>query len=240
MNKRKDNNLELEELVLKVFLKHIKANNLYVAFRLSVNHDDGRIKDIFHNFCSKAAFDFYHVSVDKVRRNGSPFMHVRSFDDMTAMMRECNGGKKLTVTNDGKFQIAIMQMVNNLLHSCVEYAVTKDIRLLEKIGSAIFEEVCKKLFGDAFVDKTEEAFDANQRDFLKKIQEMGIPNPEHLDRDFFELMRRSMSRRRALGEMPPPPQEGDRLWGFTEPTRVVERYPWVNDDDLEIDWDDSF
>ena len=237
MNKRKDNNLELEELVLKVFLKHIKTNNLYVAFRLSVNHDNGRIKDIFHNFCSKAAFDFYHVSVDKVRRNGSPFMNVCSFDGMAAMMRECNGGKKLTVTNDGKFQIAIMQMVNNLLHSCVEYAVTKDIRLLEKIGSAIFEEVCKKLFGDAFVDKTEEAIDVHHRDFLKKMHEMEMLNPEHLDRDFLELirretMRREINRRRELGEMPPPPQEGNRLWGLTVPTNAVELNqlnPWDYD-----------
>ena len=45
--KEKNKDFEIEELVFRTFLKYIKANNLYTAFRLSINHTRGD-KDIFH------------------------------------------------------------------------------------------------------------------------------------------------------------------------------------------------
>lgn len=229
---------DLEELVLRVFLKHVKVNKLYVPFRWSVNHQGGALRDIFHVISYRMDNGIYRSAWENHK---NPFGNSNSFNDMIVAMRECNGNKKLMVTNDGKFQLAVMHMVNNLIHCCIEKRIAEkgDMKFLEQFGASVFKEVCHKLFGDSFVDKTEESFDPRQKEFLTKMAEMGgMPPIEHLDRDFFETMRREMEKRRRRGEMPPPPRENN-MNGMPWDHRyhLPEDYPWeIEEDNIELDW----
>ena len=224
MEKNLNNDYDLEELVFKVFLKHIKNHKLYVAFRLSVNHNNS-IRDIFHIIYPRVYDnEEYCNSIDRIYRIGSAFNNANSFQNLLGLMRACNGGRKLKVSNDGKFQMAIMQMVNNLLHSCVEYKALKDgnMKSLQELGATIFKEVCQRLFGDSFEDKTEEAIDPRQKKFLSKMAEMGgTPSFENIDKDFLRMLH---------------DQIRNRTWEESEENttsryRRVPRTPWFDDDD---------
>lgn len=228
MNKHIDSNYDLEELVLRVFLKHVKSRKLYVAFRLSVNHTNC-MRDIFHVVSLKMIPNSYIDGSEKLNRVGSSFTSADSYSTLLHMMRDCCGGHKLNVTNDGKFQIAIMQMVNSLIHNCIEYKVLANgnLQCLEELGGSIFKEVCHKLFGDSFEDKTEEAIDPNQREFLRKMAEMGgAQNPMHIDRNFIRMVHDQM-RQRQNEE----PRRNNETW------RNIPSAPYFLDDDDDDDFE---
>lgn len=234
MRKHTDSNYDLEELVLRVFLKHVKANNLYIAFRWSVNHNNA-YRDIIHALSSHMLRDSYKNSIYRISKVGSSFQFSSSINEMLRDMRNCSsGGHKVNVVNDGKCQMIIMTMVNNLIHSCIEHAIVKDFERLEKLGSSVFEEVCKKLFGDSFKDMTEEAIDPKQREFFEKMSKMGgMPNPEHIDdrlmRMIHEEMRRRMRNRRDEDD------EAERDWRIGHPY-----VPLHTDDDYDLELDLTF
>lgn len=187
--KRNGKEFEIEELVFRVFMKHVKANNLYIAFRWSVNHENS-YKDIIHILSSILCGDKYYHGRDKVCRIGGAFTSARSLTDIYKIMNGERG--KYKVKNDVQFQTSIMTMVNILIHSCIEHAVTHDIHILEKIGSDVFTEVGKSLFGDDFKDLTEESLDPRQREFMERMKELkvdvnGFPPPNDSD-GFFRAM----------------------------------------------------
>jgi hypothetical protein len=99
----------------------------------------------------------------------------------------------------------------------LEYAIHDDFKVLEKIGEGIFNEVCTLLFGEGFVDKTNELMNPNNDENIRKMMEGMIP-PEMLrgcrDRDlsrdkaFMEWMNKMKKQRLAIdheaqGMMPP-------------------------------------
>ena len=192
MKEIKKDGYEIEELVFRVFMKHVKANKLYIAFRWSVNHNDRtKSKDIIHTLSRNMCRDRYCKSLDMMGRIGCGFTNASSIDSILEIMRNMNGKKKLTVSNDGDFQMEIMHMVNNLVHSCIEHALHKDIRKIEKIGSAIFEECCQKLIGDSFVDKTNDMMVPKDQEVINKMVEMGLPpNMEFLEQLKTQLFER--------------------------------------------------
>ncbi len=192
---------ELEELVFKVFMKHIKANKLYMAFRWSVNHDRAN-RDLIHVLSSTLCGDKYIHSKDRILRIGAAFISAHSVNDILRIMNAERGKQK--VENTAQFQISIMNMVNMLIHSCIEHAITSDMNILEKMGSAVFEEVGKTLFGNDFKDMTEEAIDPRHREFMEKMGQLNgeragfpqePPSNEFL-RAMRDRMRRVMERRR--------------------------------------------
>ena len=185
---------EIEELVFRTFMKHVKANKLYLPFRWSVNHNNA-FRDIVHQI-SQRSCDSYYNTVRNSCKVGSAFTQAKSVEDIINIMRDCNGGHKLEVAEDSKFQMEVMNMVNNLVHSCVEPYVGRNFEILEKIGSTVFEECCKALLGDSFKDMTEEAMAPEQRVFMKKMAEMGMPPIEHLNEDFLRMLHEHMERRR--------------------------------------------
>ena len=188
---REDKNLE--ELVFRVFLKHVKANNLYIAFRWSVNRDNAN-KDIIHVLSSTLCSNRYRSCCDKMSRIGCAFIGAHSVYDIMRMMHSQTNKHK--IENNGEFQMTLMSLVNSLIHNCIEHAV-KDMGVLEKIGNAVFEEVGKKLFGDDFKDMTEELMNPQQREFMAQMQRVGgdrIPSRREID----ELMK--MIRERTATE----------------------------------------
>ena len=219
---------EVEALVFRVFLKHIKANNLYIPFRWSVNRDKG---DIIHAISSTLCRNKYRHSSDMMARIGAAFASAHSCDDIITGLRYT--GKRVKKENNEQFQMSLMNMVNVLLHNCVEHAVTEDMQILEKIGSAVFEEVGKTLFGDSFKDITKEAIDPMQRDFMDKMHEMGMDMPSLREESRERLMRflrdRFRNERRRNQE-----QESEMPRGFAA-LDSRPPMPWDFEEDID-DW----
>jgi hypothetical protein len=164
---------ELEFLILRTFLKYVKLNNMYNIFRCSVNLPN-RNRDLYHVIASKLLYGYGKIS--RLPKIDAFYMNAKSLDELLAMMHGMHGNFK--IENNSKCQMIIMNMVNGLIHSCIEYAVDTDFSILEKLGEDVFTEVCKSLFGDNFVDKTAEAMPMN-------TEQMGItmpPPPRHGDR----------------------------------------------------------
>ena len=223
-------NTDLEELVFKVFLKHVKSNNLYIPFRWSVNIN-GKDKDIIHVLSSNLCHGTYHNSKDRIARIGCAFSMSRSISDIISTLRLEN--RYVKIENTSKFQIALMNMVNMLIHNCIEHAVHENIKLLEKIGSDVFEEVGKKLFGEDFKDITEEALDPSQREFMNKMQIMrSLPSREEMAR-YLRLMHEKMRQEGNFGfsDTQPIPFEMD-----LETRGRIPSNHWDVDYDFEDEW----
>lgn len=228
--KKDGKEFELEKLVFRVFVKHVKANNLYIPFRWSINfvNED---KDFVHVLSRILCPNRYYRSKDRISQIGAAFTATNSITDILKLM---NYGKTMTkIENTAKFQVVIMNMVNTLIHNCIEHAIENDIHILEKIGSAVFEEVGKTLFGEDFKDLTEEGIDPRQRDFMQKMQEMnnelrGFPRESY--EEFIKVMRERM--RHDLARRARNREETER--------RYFEAPPRIYDDIEELDWDNPF
>lgn len=230
--KRKDYDVEL--LILRIFLKHVKKHHLYHIFRCSVGIPN-RHRDIFHTIASRVMRN-YNNSLSNLGMVSPYYANTRSLEEFLATMRSTSGGK-LRIENDGNCQMTVMNIVNGLIHSCIEYAIGNNFAVLEKIGEGVFTEVCQNLFGDEFVDKTTEFLKPEQMEMLEKYGRM-IPPPDMGRRHRGDMM------------MPPPPsQEEYQRWvneylariphpqqvEMTQPTFVNEPIEW--DDDWAEPWD---
>ena len=170
--KRKDYDVEL--LILRIFLKHVKKHHLYHIFRCSVGIPN-RHRDIFHTIASRVMRS-YNNSLSNLGMVSPYYANTRSLEEFLATMRSTSGGK-LRIENDGNCQMTVMNIVNGLVHSCIEYAVGNNFDVLEKIGEGVFTEVCQNLFGNEFVDKTTEFLKPEQMEMLEKYGRM-IPPPD--------------------------------------------------------------
>ena len=142
----------IEETIFRIFLKHIKLKNLYVEFRWSLNYN-GRNADIYHAI-SRLFSRKYFDSVHKISSLGNGFVDCSSINDICKAIKSANGNKIVKKGNTNDFQMYIMNVVNMLLHNCIEHAFINDIHKIEKLGSEIFEDCCRTLIGDSFEDLT--------------------------------------------------------------------------------------
>lgn len=222
--KKNEKEFEIEKLVFRVFMKHVKANNLYIAFRWSVNRENPS-KDMIHNLSNVLCRRSYNYSRDMMCRiGGTAFANSRSITDILNIMHaesgKCKGG------NARENQIRIMNMVNMLIHNCIEHALTNNMQLIEKIGSAIFEEVGKKIFGEDFKDLTNEGIDPQQLQFMEQMRELGgfneMPTQEMIRRIQQELRHRLAERRNIT--------EGNRTTrGLYVPNTFISPLEYDND-----------
>jgi len=192
----------VEKTVFRIFLKHIKANKLYIPFRWAVNHEKAN-RDLIHIISSRLCDNKYYDGLNKIARIGGSFIGAHSIDDIARMLNADRGSKR--VENNAQFQLAVMNMVNCLLHSCIEHAVIGgDMHVLEKLGSTIFEESCKELLGEDFKDMTEEAINPHQREMFDKMREMNggmMPSIDMLrSKEFLKMIREQMRERRETRE----------------------------------------
>lgn len=162
---------DVEVLVFRIFLKHVKIHHLYPQFRCSVNISD-RHRDLFHTVAFRV-LPSYSELVGRLQYSGSAFSHARSLDELLSLMRTSMGVGK--IDNNGKGQMKLMNLINSLIHSCIEYSIRQDFQILEALGEGIFNEVCHELFGDSFVDKTQEELDPRQREMIEKYGSMPPP-----------------------------------------------------------------
>ena len=229
-------NFEIELSILRIFLKHVKMHHLYNQFRCSVNVQN-RQRDLFHTIASRV-FNRYNDSVGKLGMIGSCYVSSTSLNDFLRIMRESCGGRIL-VENNNKGQMQLMNIVNNLIHSCIEYSVGDRFTILEQIGEGVFKEVCQTLFGDDFVDKTMEGLDQKQLEMLERHGRMMPPpmmgrgrrrgNDPQVEDEF----RRWLDSMRDMMPQMPPQNEN---WNGT-PQNPTEPLPWIDDFD-DDDWGD--
>ena len=217
---------EIELLILRIFLKHVKMHHLYNQFRCSVNIPN-RQKDLYHTIASRV-LNRYNDTVGKLGMMGSCYINSVSLNDFLRMMRESCGGRIL-VENSNKGQVALMNVVNGLIHSCIEYSIGDRFAILEQIGEGVFKEVCQALFGDDFVDKTMEGLDPKQLEMLERHGRMMPPPPmmgrgrrRGNDPQIEDEFRRWLDSMRDM--MPPQPNQAEPL-------------PWIDELD-DDDWED--
>ena len=175
-----DCNNEVVELVVKTFLKHIKENKLYIPFRIAVNNRNCA-NDVYHIVLSQPSVrDRYTKSIQKLGRYGSNFYCVNNYIDLCKCTKKFNNScHTLKIEDSTEFQMAIMDMVNGLIHSCIEYYIETDFKILEKLGEDIFKDVCTKLLGEAFEDKTKQMIDSRHEELMKLIGQVK-DNPQYL------------------------------------------------------------
>lgn len=186
--RKNSKNYDVELLIFRVFLKHIKLHHLYHKFRCSVNIPN-RHKDLFHLIASRVLMN-YGNSIGKLGMMNPYYMQAKSLEEILSTMQQANGGK-LQIVNNSKCQMELMNTVNGLIHSCIEPFIVDEFGVLEQIGEGVFTEVCKNLFGDDFVDKTSEALDPKQREMMEKFGRM-MPPPQ--------MNRRRHNQRGGFGE----------------------------------------
>ena len=232
MKKKKKETYDIELLILRIFLKHIKKYHLYHIFRCSVGIPNSH-RDLFHIIASRVWRNYKHA-VGKLGMLSPYYANSRSLDEFLMAMRNNSGGK-LKIENDGNCQMVVMNIVNGLLHSCIEYAISDNFGVLEKVGEEVFNEVCQTLFGEEFVDKTTEMLKPEQIEMLEKYGRM-IP-PPHMDR-------------RHRGDVIPPPQQPSQeefqrwieeyLVRMPHPEQVEMTQPTFRNDNMNVGyWGDE-
>lgn len=229
-------NSEFQEFVFRIFMKHVKANKLYLAFRWSVNHSN-KGKDFIHVLSKKMFNRKYNESYERICRLSSPFVNMSTNKEIIGTLYA--NSHNVLVENTSRFQMELMDMINLLIHYLIEHAVIDgDFKILEKIGSAVFEEVGKKLFGDSFKDMTSNELDKKQREFIEKMQSMNprelMNHLSHLPyRDSIMNARERMNDRFRLGD----PWERNHT---QESLTHHHNASWIDLlDDYDDDWDDE-
>ena len=177
---------ETEFLIFKTFLKHAKMAHMYPQFRGSVNMMN-RNKDLFYAIRNSIDRE-YHNELSRLIGVHSTYLGCRNVDNLLEIMRYSNGGR-INVEYTSECQMKLMNTINGLIHSCLEYAIHDDFKILEKIGSGVFDEVCTLLFGEGFVDKTNELMNPNNDENIRKMMEGMIPLEMLRGRDGKDPMR---------------------------------------------------
>ena len=219
---------ETEFLIFKTFLKHVKMAHMYPKFRGSVNMMD-REKDLF--YVLRKSFDKkYYDDLQRLGNMHSTYMGCKNVENLLETMRHSNGGT-LNVEYTAECQMKVMNTVNGLIHSCLEYAIHDDFKILEKIGGDVFNEVCTLLFGEGFVDKTNEIMNPDNNAEIAEMMKKMMP-PEMLrgrgdpkkDKAFMEWLKMMKSRvvgidtetegmlQNRIWQTPPPPPNGDNWY----------------------------
>ena len=219
---------KIESLIFKIFLKHVKLNKMYYIFRLSVNCYS-LPQDIIHTVASKGNITYCDM-MGRLSGVGSPYINARNLLDIYHIM---GNGMDMKVKNTPEYQMTIMNVVNGLIHSCLEYGVIDgNYQILGKIGEDVFTEVCKKIFGDDFTDKTSEMLSLEQIKMMEKMGGMMPPPPMsgrgkgHLEKEFIEWLKTQRSVMDSMSNVRPTCDDEVR-WHRTEPRY----YDYFNDDD---------
>lgn len=198
MNTKLDDNV-LVDMVFRCLCRVLKNRKMYHKFRCFVGICN---KPINHN-CDLTTniygiLECMRPYVITAQETDNPFRHAYNkkgiFDILKASV-----GKENEITNEnykdvGKVQMRISQFLNMLLHCCVERTVNS-FSEIECIGRDTFEMVCKKIYGDDFVDETENCIPENVKRLIdaerEYIENNGMVDPRILARDqhFIEFLK---------------------------------------------------
>lgn len=218
---------DLQTLVFKYLCRVLKNRKIYHRFRCFIGQAKyGMYKyNLYSTFpCMKPIADM----ASNIVASENPFFYASTVEAVISVF-EAMLGKHDTIDewDDGKVQQRITQLINTLMHCCVEKTIT-DFRQLEDIGRETFDMVCRKIFGNNFVDETEKELPDNIKKILE-VQRMFMENhdvddPRHLfgNREFMDFLKQQ-------GYL------GDLRMKIEPPSRYEPRMTM----DWETPWDDE-
>ena len=206
--KKNVNESDLVLMIYKNLTRTLKKNKVYHIFRSNVGNGHGNLTirySVFYPFFATfpsvdEESDIRGKMIYSFRKTSNPFNGTKNVRELLNKMLEVvdhSNGIIIPLEDSKKVQMCVLQHINNLLHYCVEGCIL-DFSLLGKMGKETFDITCEQLFGDGFVDTTEEDLpdDAKkmmqaQMEFLTSDEGRGF-RPEELGRNkkFFEFLKR--------------------------------------------------
>lgn len=151
--RRAQNNVELARLVLQVFIRVLRSYKLH---------------PLFYGACSNRVFGsaWRWLHLEQLRHLSS---HFDSIDDILRTLAKIDRTSLMnrSGTESEMIQRCIEHITNTLIRLFIEkhiYETFGHVALIEKIGEKVFTISCKCVFGDEFVDYTE-----NDSEEMKKM-----------------------------------------------------------------------
>lgn len=220
---------DLQILVFKYLCKVLKNRKIYHRFRCFI----GNGEDVITSTRRPCIYGLYSsfqcmkpiVGVALSQASENPFFRTTTIGGVIAVF-EAMLGKHDTIDewDDGKVQQRITQLINTLIHCCVEKTV-KDFRQLEDIGREAFDMVCRKIFGNDFVDETEKELPDNVKKILEAqrmfMENHDVDDPRRLfgNREFMNFLKQK---------------------GYLDDLRVKIEPPSRYEPRMAMDWDYSW
>lgn len=230
---------DLQILVFKYLCRVLKNRKIYHKFRCFIGNGESVVSITRRPCICYSSFRCMQpiIGVALSQASENPFFHATTMGSViTAFEAILGKHDAIDEWDNGQVQSRVTQLINTLMHCCVEKTV-KDFRQLEDIGRETFDMVCRKIFGNNFVDETEKGLPDNIKKILEAqkmfMQNHDVDDPRRLfgNREFMNFLK----------------QQGylDDLRIKTEPpSRYEPRMtmdwdnPWCDDDDgWDVIWD---
>lgn len=169
------NDKSVVDTAFKTLCFVLKQRKLYPLFRSKINHHD-----------PNNLFMRYIVSLPNVQiRDENPFIKTKDRWDIYAVLF-VNGMTKITeeCCSTKTIQMRIADTINIILHHCIEPYFSP--QTAESIGREAFNLTCKEIFGENFVDVTEDMNDGEKPNltveaFRKKLNAMQENHNDDMD-----------------------------------------------------------
>lgn len=217
MNTKLDDNV-LMDMVFRCLCRVLKNRKIYHRFRCFIGVCD---KSIYSHDLTTSVYTILECMQPYVRdaqQGDNPFASASNREDIFSILRQLLGkDNMITKENNGdmgKVQMRITQLLNTLLHSCVEKTVG-NFSEIERIGQETFNMVCKEIYGDDFVDETEKNIPEEVKKLIhaqrEYLEHNGMVDPRNLTSDprFIEFLKEkgvigeNGNRSRPINMMPP-------------------------------------
>lgn len=242
----------LMDMVFTCLCRVLKNRKIYHRFRCFIGYGNTSNMYIYNHDLTTTIYSsmnsMQHYVAD-AQNGDNPFYHTSNKEDIFKVLKMVVGeDNKITKENchdTNKVQMRIMQCLNTLLHSCVERTVG-GFAEVERIGQETFEMICRNVYGDDFIDETEQNIPEDVKKMIDAQREysnvMGtMTDPRMLSRDprFLEFLKErgiidNNGRRERPIRMMPPTEEALRNIEWYHPTDQDLR---LDDEWLEEDWE---
>ena len=234
MNTKLDDKV-LMDMVFRCLCRVLKNKKIYHRFRCFIGICE---KSIYSHDLTTSIYTTLKCMQPYVRdaqQGDNPFCSAANREDIFKILKQLLGEENV-ITKDGikdmgKVQMRITQILNTLLHSCVERTVNNFLEI-ESIGQETFEMVCKEIYGDDFVDETENNIPEEVKKLIhaqrEYLEHNGMVDPRNLTSDprFIEFLKNkgvigeNGHRSRPINMMPPP--IGTEQWYSTDYDLVLD------------------
>ena len=234
MNTKLDDKV-LMDMVFRCLCRVLKNKKIYHRFRCFIGICE---KSIYSHDLTTSIYTTLKCMQPYVRdaqQGDNPFCSAANREDIFKILKQLLGEENV-ITKDGikdmgKVQMRITQILNTLLHSCVERTVNNFLEI-EGIGQETFEMVCKEIYGDDFVDETENNIPEEVKKLIhaqrEYLEHNGMVDPRGLTREpsFIEFLKNkgvigeNGHRSRPINMMPPP--IGTEQWYSTDYDLVLD------------------
>ena len=237
--KRKFSDRDLQILVFKYLCRVLKNRKIYHRFRCFIGNGEDvitstRIPCIYGLYSSfQCMKPIIHIALSQASEN--PFFRATTIDGVIIAF-EAMLGKHDTIDewDNGQVQTRITQLINTLMHCCVEKTIT-DFHQLEDIGRETFDMVCRKIFGNNFVDETEKGLPDNIKKILEAqrmfMENHNVDDPRCLfgNREFMDFLKQQGYLDDLKVSIEPPSRYEPR-------TAMDWNNPWDDDVTWDVTW----